>query len=107
MKPTLVCSIILFCLLMPSYAQEKPLDVTDAVLDYWVNDATNPNNEALLFKAIWFDEQNPRSSDRCEVYCNGITYYARVSVMGTGPSGFTVLNLQQIADIKQIISELT
>lgn len=94
--------------MIPTYAQdkEKPANSTNGELDWWVNDVTNPNNEALLVKAIWVDDQNPRSSERVEVYCNGLTFYARESVMGTGPSGFTALNPQQVVRIKQIISDL-
>ena len=108
-KLTFLFLTISCLLLTPSvYAQEseKSINGTKEDLDWWLNDASNPNNEALLFKAIWFDDKNPRSSERFEVYCNGLTFYARASVMGTGPSGFTVLSSQQIAAIKQIISDL-
>lgn len=102
--------VIISCLLLmtSAYAQErgKPINSNNEDLDWWVNDATNPNNEALLLKAIWFDDQNPRVSDRLEVYCNGITFQAHSSIMGTGPSGFTILSPQQITSIKQIISGL-
>jgi hypothetical protein len=84
--------------------QERPDNSQDD--EWWAHDFVNPNNEGLVFKARWFNEQTPGSSEMLEVYCNGRAYRARVSIMGTGPSGFTILTPQQLDAIKQIISDL-
>jgi hypothetical protein len=86
--------------------QERPGGGGSQDDEWWAHDFANPNNEGLVFKARWFNEQTPSFSEMLEVYCNGRAYRARVSVMGTGPSGFTILTPQQVDAIKQIISDL-